>query len=126
MKDIVKINPNPKIYIKKINNKIWWGVFASNNINKDEIVEVCYCLAIHESYSEFSDYFYTSDKKDCNTQLIAFGYGSIYNHSDNANITYERSLDEKIIIFKANRDINVDEELCHNYGPGYLKRNPLI
>ncbi len=126
MSDIKEIKPNPKLYIKKINDKIGWGVFCNDKINKDEIIEICYCIAIHESYLEFSDYFFSPDRSECDTQLLSFGYGSIYNHSNNPNITYERSLSDKLIIFKAKRDIEIGEELCHNYGPGYLKRKPLI
>ena len=126
MNDIKEIKPNPKIYIKKINDKMGWGVFCNDKINKDEIIEICYCLPMDISYSAFIDYFFSPDIVECDTYLMAFGYGSIYNHSDNANIIYERSVSNKLIIFKAKRDIEIGEELCHNYGTGYLKRNPLI
>ena len=49
------------------------------------------------------------------THVIVLGFGSIYNHSDNNNATWETDLDKNCFRFKAVRDIEPGEEICTNY-----------
>ena len=130
---IDKIIPNNKLYIKKINNNKGWGVYASEEIKKDEIVEVCHCFMVStnfnvtKEYTELMDYLFTPITPSANkTCLLPFGYGCIYNHSNDPNLKYTIDVYNKQIKFFAAKDIGIDDELCHNYGEGYLKRKPLI
>lgn len=126
MGNINQIFPNPKLFVKKINNNIGWGVFTTEKIYKNEIVEICYCMVIHSTNEQFIDYAFTSNDPNNLTDFMPFGYGCIYNHSNIANIDKELDILNKILIFKAIKDIEPEEELCHNYGKGYLERKPLI
>jgi SET domain-containing protein len=119
-----KIVPNQKLYIKKIDNNKGWGVFTKKEIKKGEVVEICYCMALHMDRTGFINYAFGI--KNTNSTLLPFGYGCIYNHSNEPNISYKLDINNKIITFTAILDIEIDEELCHNYGKGYLERNPLI
>jgi SET domain-containing protein len=123
MKNITKILPNKKLYIKKINENKGWGVFAAEEIKKDEIVEICYCMVLHNNKNPFIDYSYNLNSTD---ELLPWGYGSIYNHSSTPNIKYNLDKNNKLITYFAINDISIDEEICHNYGEGYLKRKMLI
>jgi SET domain-containing protein len=118
------ILPNTKLYIKKISDKKGWGVYASEEIKKGEIVEICYCFILHDDRREFVDYAFSVERSS--TNLLPWGYGCIYNHSDIPNLHYVLDLHNKLIKFIAIKDIGIDEELCHHYGEGYLKRKPLI
>lgn len=53
--------------------------------------------------------------------LIAFGFGSMYNHSDNPHMTYAYCQDENKIIFTAIRDIVPNEEIYISYGTSWWK-----
>jgi SET domain-containing protein len=48
--------------------------------------------------------------------LHSLGYGAVYNHNEIPNIEF-RVLDNIIIEFTAITDIEVGDEICHNYGP---------
>lgn len=119
------INTNSKLQVKYINNVKGFGVFANQFIEKDELVEDCYSLLIHNTSTDYEPYYFYF-KGD--TKLLPLGFGCIYNHSNNPNITW-KVIDEnnKIIRFIAINDINIGEELCHNYGPNYWKnKNKLL
>jgi hypothetical protein len=51
--------------------------------------------------------------------FVAFGFGSMYNHSDDPHMTYEYNPDENKIIFKAIKDIKKGEEIYISYGPNW-------
>ena len=119
-----KYYPSTKIYISESNiNKAGRGVFASKNINKNEIIEICPVILAPESdlanldKSIFVNYFfYFGMKKE---QLaIALGYGSIYNHSYSPNAKYKLSVREKTITFTSLKNINKGEEITFNYKLG--------
>jgi SET domain-containing protein len=45
-------------------------------------------------------------------QAVVFGLGSMFNHSSEPNVVWQRDLDRLIVVYKANRDIQEGEELC--------------
>ncbi|OGE18162.1 hypothetical protein A3F00_04100 [Candidatus Daviesbacteria bacterium RIFCSPHIGHO2_12_FULL_37_11] len=103
------------------------GVFAGENIRKGEVIEVAPILILE--FSDFIDtkwnllfeyYFWMDD-----FVVLALGYGSMYNHSENANIEYRILKDEKIIIFTTIKNIKRDEELLFNYSGSFSKKAPL-
>ena len=119
---IKEMHPPTKIYIKFIDTKKGWGVFCKEKITKDEIVEQCYGIIDNYETTPLKDYVFVLNTKNCqnNDAIHALGYGGIYNHSDEPNIEFENI--GKIIEFKATRDIEIGEEICHNYGVGYLEK----
>jgi SET domain-containing protein len=121
---IETININTKLYVKYIDNIKGFGVFANHIIKKDEIIEDCYSLLIHNTNSDYEPYYFYF-KGD--TKLLPLGFGSIYNHNNNPNIAWKIVDDNrKIIRFYAINDININEELCHNYGPYYWKNKNIL
>jgi len=118
------INTNPKLYIKYIDDIKGFGVFANQKIKRGESIEQCYSICVDKTVKGFDEYsfYYRGDSR-----FLPLGFGMIYNHSNTPNIKW-KIIDEnkRIINFFAIDDIDVDCELCHNYGPLYLKHKPLL
>jgi len=98
-----------------------YGVFATDDIKKDEIIEDCYIIKIPLKKGFlphlFMDYkFKWKTESGDIEQVLPLGYGCIYNHSDNYNATWRQILDKKIIQFYAVKDIKKGEEVLHWYG----------
>ena len=55
---------------------------------------------------------------------LVLGYGMVYNHQNNHNITYKYTDDKKFMVYKASKNIKSGNELFVNYGPNWwMKRN---
>jgi hypothetical protein len=55
---------------------------------------------------------------------VALGYGSLYNHSPDANLVWTARKWTRELVFWARRDIECDEQLTHDYGwADYLVRD---
>lgn len=104
--------------VRFINEDIGYGVFTTEPIKKGETIEICYCLEFNNHLGEFLDYLFihpVTKKK-----LMVLGFGMIYNHDKNGNMLwYYVEENQKLIRFYATRDINVNEELRHDYGDLY-------
>lgn len=50
-------------------------------------------------------------------QAVVFGLGSMFNHSSEPNVVWQRDLDRLIVVYKADRDIQEGEELCTWFDP---------
>lgn len=116
------IKPSNSIYLSKsLILKAGRGVFASKEIKKDELIERCPVFVLpRKDYpiikqTALRDYYFMWGKT---TVAICFGYGSMYNHSYEANATYKKLIKEEIIEFLAIRDIKKDEEITVNYNYG--------
>jgi len=104
------------------------GVFAEREIRAGEVVDICPVLILspdeNRAYIEKTSlYHYTynwpasqADGRQITTQAIVFGLGSMFNHSMNQNVGWERNVEQQIITYKALRDIPLGEELCISYG----------
>jgi SET domain-containing protein len=111
------------LYLKEINQKIGWGVFAGNDIKKGDIVENCYSIIVNDKWETYKKYiFYLNNGTDA---LIPLGFGCIYNHSETPNLEWKQ-IDDRIIQFYAITDIISGDELRHNYGPNYDYSKNLI
>ena len=115
------IATSPKIYIKdSIVTKNERGVFALSDIKKGELIETCPIIEIPENdpsnptEGTLIQYIYYFGKSK-NKQLLALGFGSIYNHTRIPNAIYKIKEKEAIIEFIASKDINKDEEITVNY-----------
>ena len=93
------------------------GVFALKDYKKGEVIEVCPCIS--DKKANFSDkvkdYLFGYDKE---TGLLAFGYCSLYNHSDDYNALWKVLSKEKLKIF-ATKDIKEGDEIFISYGNPY-------
>lgn len=114
----------PLIEVRKsnIHNK---GVFANYDIKKGDLVEKAPYIIITDKKG-VNDYVYLYTKN--NTICLVFGYGSIYNHSNNNNINFYVDPNNKNFEYYANKDIKKGEELLVTYGKDYWtsrKINPV-
>jgi SET domain-containing protein len=121
MINIIEIPKN--LEIRYISKEIGYGVFTTKPILKNERIEVCYCLEMYGINEEHPTFNYLYSHPATKNQLLAFGYGSIYNHSNNSNISWAPAREDmKFIVFFAIRDIEAGEELTHNYGTSYWEK----
>lgn len=116
-------NVPDKIIIKPSPGK-GFGVFATQPIKKDEVIEECYLLKLPTKRWEKSDLlldyrFCYPQGPDWQEYVIPLGYGCIYNHDDNNNAMWRNHPTERAFQFYALRDIEEGEEICTNYGEGY-------
>lgn len=99
------------------------GVFAKQDIKKDEIISVCPFIVEDNSEkieeSIISDYVFINID-DENKRSIVLGNCSMYNHKEDYNVSYYQSTKpHNNMIFFAERDIKKGEELFISYGTDY-------
>ena len=98
------------------------GVFATELIREDEIIEECYLITIPDNAflfitELFTDYRFNWPKAGKTLeQVLPLGFGCIYNHSDNNNAIWVDHPTEKLFQFIAIKDILPGEEICTYYG----------
>ena len=118
----MKIHPPNKIYIG--NSSVHgYGVFAKENITEGEIIEETplYDLGMKpgESNSIMIDYRFNWPQGSGGAwtkQVLPWGYGCVYNHSDTPNAYWRSNLENETFEFVASKDINIDEEIFTYYG----------
>lgn len=98
-----------------------WGVFATQNIDKEEVIEVCPVLFLPAKRGETNyvliDYAFQWPKTESWTNfVIPLGYGCIYNHSDNPNANWTHDYENKTFIFFSIKPIKKGEEIFTYYG----------
>ena len=100
-----------------------WGVFASEKIQKGEILEECAFIELpiapNESSSLLIDYRfnYPAGEATQNTKQVAvLGNGMLYNHSNNSNAHWFTDEYRKCFVFCATREIEKGEEVFTYYG----------
>jgi len=113
-----EIKPNFNLYAKHISNEKGYGVFSTEFIPKDKVIEVCYCVPANGNV-DWNDFIF---QKSVSSFFLPLGFGCIYNHSFDNNIIWKTTNRENITVFLSNRDIFPDEELCHNYGKLWWKQ----
>jgi SET domain-containing protein len=108
---------SPKAGIKISKKLKSRGVFAFKNYKKGEVIEVCPCIADSTEIFDgvIGDYLFNYDD---DTSLVAFGYCSMYNHSDDYNALWEIISKEKIKVY-ATKNITKGEEIFVSYGDAY-------
>ena len=101
------------------------GIFAFEDIEKHECIERAPVLAFHRDTmlhlaSEHAehvlhDYVFSWVQGQV---AVCLGYGSLYNHSNDSNVTFQARTDIPCIEFIAKRDIVLGEELLVHYRRG--------
>jgi uncharacterized protein len=94
------------------------GVFAKENIQKDEIIEICPVIYLEKKDTKEIDKtllfnYYFSWEKD--GSAIALGKESLYNHSYKPNAIYKKDFENNILTFIALKKIKKGEEVLVNY-----------
>ena len=111
-----------------------YGVFATKNIKKDEVVEeACFAKtqyrARHLVSDEIRQICYTLPC-NCDTCkhagrnfVLSSGYITVYNHGDDddQNVKFVWKSQERVIQVVALKNIKKDSEVLHSYGSNYNK-----
>lgn len=109
------------------------GVFAAQDIKENDIVEFCHSLLLDYPFKYTTDksiirYAYSLNcscddcKKHGQKLMIPFGYGAIYNSADKEeekNCNFYILSKDKVIVYKAIRDIKAGEEILLWFGEKY-------
>jgi SET domain-containing protein len=103
-----------KTEVKKIPSK-GRGVFATDSIQKGELIEICELLLMPEEELPDSLESYVFEYNRA-TIAVALGHGSLYNHSSRPNCTFDFNFRKKVLVFKALRSIHKGEEITIDYG----------
>jgi hypothetical protein len=108
------------------------GIFATEDIESEELIERCPLVVLdfrtkyHKDMRLF-EYLYTNKCpcKECDTHgplmLLVMGYGMMYNHQDTPNTTWEFKIKDKVADVVANRPIKKGEEIFASYGASYFR-----
>lgn len=105
------------------------AVFASRHFRKGELIERCCIIELdrkdhHRLAGNILErYVFLWDKRK-KSLALALGFGSLYNHSPEPNCSYSREIKQKILAFRARRDILPYEEITIHYGPAGESFNP--
>lgn len=111
----------PSVYVRDTGTAKGRGVFAARAYAAGEVVEECPVVLLRKSYKtlhkELKTFVFHWDVPEgaADTQALALGYGSLYNHSNPSNLRYQTDSDSLVLRLIAVRDIPADEELTINY-----------
>jgi uncharacterized protein len=114
---IIQNNTN-NIYLKKskIGGKFGRGIFANKAFKKDEIIERA--PYIEDKTSSFTglvrDYIFSKNETN---SIVAFGFASLYNHSDTPNAKWK--ITDEYVEITAIKQIDADSEILISYGDNY-------
>lgn len=95
------------------------GIEANECFHAGDVVEISPVLIVYEDEAELiyktilNMYVFAWDDEDL---AVAFGMGSLFNHSKSPNLEYDNDYENKTIRFIANRDIMKGEQLFIDYG----------
>ncbi len=116
----------PFLEIKQTKSK-GLGVFATENIEKDTLIEISPVIVLSPKDTKQIDgthlyNYYFSWEEDQKSSAIALGYVSIYNHQVDANCIYESYFEEKTIHIITRKKIAKGEEITINYNHDPLSK----
>jgi hypothetical protein len=112
------VNNSNSIYLtkSKIGGDFGRGVFANKNFNNNEVIEKA--PYIEDKTSNFvgliRDYIF--GKSETNS-IVAFGFASLYNHSDSPNAIWK--INGEYIEIISSKPITKDDEILISYGNTY-------
>ena len=114
------------VCVRKVKGK-GRGVFARCAIARGAVVErvPVVIIPIKELVDGWANpalnkYFYVWSRT---TVAVSLGYGSLYNHSYTPNADYEHG--DKVLVYRALRDIAAGEEITVNYNGNPRDRTPM-
>jgi len=99
------------------------GVFAARRFEPGETIEICPVITLSESDARTLDNtvlydYYFGWGRDGKAAAIAFGYGSLYNHSPAANAMHRKHQADGLISITAVKSIEPGEEIFIRYDTG--------
>lgn len=117
----MQIIPPTKIFISK-SPIHGYGIFAKETIKQGELIEECPIFDLNIQYGQMSPLFldyrfnWPQGTHEWNKQVLAWGYGSLYNHSNEPNAQWKSNLEKETFEFFALKEINPNEEILVYYG----------
>jgi SET domain-containing protein len=117
---------SPLVCVKRVKGK-GRGVFARRAIAKGAVIERVPVVIVPiknlvngRANPVLKKYFYEWGPT---TVAVSLGYGSLYNHSYTPNADYEHGA--RVLVYRAIRDIEPDEEITVNYNGSPSDRRPV-
>jgi len=115
-------NINRVVYSKRPNGE--FTVLSKTQFAKGEIIEICPIIFVGyeaKAIDRIKDFIFEIEKTGKNGGMygLVLGYGSLYKHSEKANVEYAYNRANRQMYFKAARVIQAHEELTINYGKDY-------
>jgi hypothetical protein len=114
----------PETYIKDTDTIKGKGVYANRNYTIGDVVEVSPVIVLFAPYATLPPKLKTRvfNWGDLTqgpvSSALALGFGSMYNHSNPANVKFKANAESESITFIAEKNISINEELTINYnGP---------
>jgi SET domain-containing protein len=117
----MRINPPTKIYVES-SPIHGLGVFASEDINEGEILEVCPVIDMGMRFGDTShiliDYRFNWPQggSPWDKQVVSTGFALLYNHSNTPNAAWRSNLENNTFEFYSIKNIKADEEVFVWYG----------
>ena len=117
----MRINPPTKIYVES-SPIHGLGVFASEDINEGEILEVCPVIDLGMRFGDTShiliDYRFNWPQggSPWDKQVVSTGFALLYNHSNTPNAAWRSNLENNTFEFYSIKNIKSDEEVFVWYG----------
>lgn len=91
------------------------GIYAGQDINAGQVVETSPIITMERSYSELPQVLRNYVFGCGASTVVALGVGSLFNHADDAALSYEVKVEEGLLFFIARQAIKKGEELTINY-----------
>lgn len=100
-----------------------YGIFALKSFKKDEVIEECPVLFINKPsssthYPYLYNYLFHSSTDD--NFFLPLGYGCLYNHASLPNASWDYDENNKLLIFKALKNLQKGEEIVIYYAPTWF------
>tara|TARA_R110000868_G_scaffold157190_1_gene384342 strand:- start:254 stop:652 length:399 start_codon:yes stop_codon:yes gene_type:complete len=117
----MRINPPTKIYVES-SPIHGLGVFASEDINEEEILEVCTVIDMGMRFGDTShiliDYRFNWPQggSPWDKQVVSTGFALLYNHSNTPNAAWRSNLENNTFEFYSIKNIKAGEEVFVWYG----------
>lgn len=99
-----------------------YGVFALKAIKKGELIEECYMIITPGGDDILEDYYFEVTKTKF---AMLTGYGCIYNHNDDPNADYILNKKNRVMTFKALKNIPKGNEIFVSYGEDWFRDRSL-
>jgi len=105
-----------------------FGVFAKKNIKKGVVLSIDPVILVPSKELKYLDktilakYYFDFGKK---FGAVCLGWGSLYNHSYDANATFEINIKNQTITFTSVKNIKKGEEIFINYNQKPDDKTPL-
>lgn len=106
------------------------GVFTKVDLPVGTILEECHIVKLNCTWYDLDDvsknyYFAWPIGKNANSIVMVLGYGMLYNHNKDHNVTFFSNEEKNVMVYQTVRDIKAGEELFINYGSEYERLNNL-